>query len=516
MLRILGSTRRLCDGLSRREMLRAGGLSLLGLSAADLLRNESLAIGESTGRGFGQAKACILLYLYGAPSQLETYDPKPEAPPEIRGEFKTIESAVPGLQVCEYLPRLARVLDRATVVRSMTHPYNIHSAAYALTGVPQVDIPMELNPYDSRHWPFIGSVLDYLERRDGEKGDRNLLPERPEGCFAQTVPVPFFVPRNVGLPFQFSSRCAEFARGGPYGGFLGQAYNPIWTEFEGKSTHVVNRWRGERDVPVDDPYLGISPGDRFVLSRAAQLQPEITLDRLNRRRDLLTQFDVARRELDDHRAVQTQDRFQQMAFSLITSPAMRAALDIQQEPETLREQYGMTLFGQATLAARRLIESGSRLVTVFWDEYITANSAWDTHFDHFSRLKDELLPGLDRAFSALVLDLESRGMLDTTLVACISEHGRTPQITNSRGGGREHWSRAYGGLFAGGGVKRGAVVGRTDKHAGDVIDQPVSPKYILATIYHLLGVDPATMLVDQLGRPLPLVAKGLVVEEMVA
>ncbi|HVA46887.1 MAG TPA: DUF1501 domain-containing protein [Pirellulales bacterium] len=498
MLRILGSNRRLCDGLSRRELLRAGGLSLLGLSAADLLKHETLHAGEAAAAaGFGQAKACILLYLYGAPSQLETYDPKPDAPVEIRGEFTTIDSAVPGMQVCEYLPNLARVLDRAAVVRSMTHPYNIHSAAYALTGVPQVDIPMELNPYDSRHWPFIGSVLDYLERRD-----------RP-GLVRE-------VPGNVGLPFQFSSRCGEFARGGPYGGFLGQAYNPVWTEFEGKSTGVVNRWRGERDVPVADPYLGISPSDRLVLSRAAQLQPEITLDRLSRRRDLLAQFDLARRQLDAHAAVETQGRFQQMAFSLMTSPAVRSALDIQQEPAALREQYGMTLFGQATLAARRLIEAGSRLVTVFWDEYTTANSAWDTHFDHFTRLKDELLPGLDRAFSGLVLDLESRGMLDTTLVACISEHGRTPRITNSRGGGREHWSRAYGGLFAGGGIKRGAVVGRTDKHGGDVVDRPVSPKDILATIYHLLGVDAGTMLHDRLGRPLPLVAEGHVVREMLA
>ena len=498
MLRILGSTSRLCDGLSRRELIRAGGLSLLGLSAADLLQTENLYASEAApAGGFGQAKACILLYLYGAPSQLETYDPKLDAPVEIRGEFKAIDSAVPGLQVCEHLPNLARVLDRATVVRSMTHPYNIHSAAYALTGVPQVDIPMELNPYDSRHWPFIGSVLDYLERRDQPDLVRD-------------------VPGNVGLPFQFSSRCAEFARGGPYGGFLGQAHNPVWSEFDGKATGVVDRWRGERDVPVDDPYLGISAGDRFVLSRAAQLQPEITLDRLHRRRGLLTQFDDARRELDAHRTVQTQGRFQQMAFSLITSRAMRAALDIQQEPDSLRQQYGMTLFGQATLAARRLIESGSRLVTVFWDEYITANSAWDTHFDHFTRLKDELLPGLDRSFSALIHDLESRGMLDTTLVACISEHGRTPQITNSRGGGREHWSRAYGGLFAGGGIKRGAVVGRTDKHGGDVVDRPVSPKDVLATIYHLLGVDPDTMLHDRLGRPLPLVAEGHVVDEMLA
>ncbi|HJT34090.1 MAG TPA: DUF1501 domain-containing protein [Pirellulales bacterium] len=497
MLRVLGSSSRLCDGLSRREWLRAGGLSLLGLTAADLFKADALATESPRPEsgGFGQAKACILLYLYGAPSQLETYDPKPRAPAEVRGEFAAIDTAVPGLQVCEHLPRLAGVLDRATVVRSMTHPYNIHSAAYALTGVPHVDIPMELNPYDTRHWPFIGSVLEFLQRQKGGTASD--------------------VPDNVALPFPFSSRSPEFLRGGPYGGFLGRAYDPIWTEFEGQSSRRVNRWRGERDVDVPDPYLGITPQGRFLLSRAAQLQPEITLDRLDRRRTLLAQLDDARRRHDGQSSAGSESRFQQMAFSLITSEPVRTALDIQCEPSAVREAYGMTLFGQAALAARRLVEAGSRLVTVFWDEYVTANSAWDTHFDHFVRLKDELLPGLDHAFSALVLDLEARGLLETTLVACISEHGRTPQITNSRGGGREHWSRAYGGLFAGGGIRRGAVVGRTDKHASDVVERPVSPKDILATIYHLLGVDPATMLHDQLGRPLPLVAEAEVVREMV-
>ena len=498
MLRVLGSASRLCDGLTRRECLRAGGLGLLGLTAADILKHQSQAasIAPPAGTGFGKAKACILLYLYGAPSQLETYDPKPDAPLEIRGEFNSIETALPGVRICEHLPRLAEVLDRATIVRSMCHPYNIHSAAYALTGVPQVDIPMELNPYDTRHWPFIGSVLDYLERQS------------PAASNSGT-------PRNIALPFPFSSRCAEFQRGGPYGGFLGRTHDPVWTEFEGEATGVVNRWRGESDVPVPDPYLGITPESRFALSRAARLQPEITLDRLDRRRTLLAQLDAARRQVEGDRAVANQSRFQQMAFSLITSRSVREALDVAREPPELREHYGQTLFGQATLAARRLIEAGSRLVTVFWDEYVTANSAWDTHFDHFARLKDELLPGLDRAFSALVTDLERRGLLDSTLVACISEHGRTPRITNSRGGGREHWSRAYGGLFTGGGVRRGAVIGRTDKQAGDVVDRPVSPKDILVTMYHLLGVDPATMLHDTLGRPLPLVAEGEIVREMI-
>jgi hypothetical protein len=261
MLSILGSHRRACDGVTRREMLRAGSLGALGLGLADLLRGRATAgAAESPAPGFGKARNCIILYLYGAASQLETFDPKPEAPAEIRGEMGTIETAVPGLRICEGLPLLAAAMDRACVVRSMTHPYNIHSAAYTFTGVPHVDIPMELNPYDGRHWPFIGSVLDYLAQQ------------------ADPAAAPPAVPRNVGLPFQFSSRCGEFTRGGPYGGFLGQAYNPVWTEFEGEATRTLLHWRGDRDQPVRDPYGGITPEGRFVVSRFAQLPAEMTLD----------------------------------------------------------------------------------------------------------------------------------------------------------------------------------------------------------------------------------------------
>jgi hypothetical protein len=500
MLKVLGTTRRACDGIPRRDLLQVGGCSLLGLSAADLFRAEAQAAPATHERaaGFGQAKACIILYLYGAPSQLETYDPKPDAPIEIRGTMGSIETKLPGLRLNENLPKLAGMVDRCTVIRSMTHPYNIHSAAYSLTGVPHVDIPMELNPYDNRHWPYIGSVLDYLESQGPDAGKQH------------------DVPRSMGLPFQFSSRCREFGRAGPYGGFLGRSYDPIWTEFEGVASRDFPRWRGNSDTMVDDPYGGIREGGKFMLSTASQLPKDVTIDRLDSRRSLLEQFDAARRELGDTPSVQARDRFREMAFSLMGSEKMRTALDIRREKPELREAYGKNLFGQAVLAARRMIEAGSRLVTVFWDEIETANSAWDTHFDHYDRLKDELLPGLDSAFTALVADLEGRGLLDTTLVACISEHGRTPKIDDVRGAGRGHWSRAYGGLFAGGGVKRGQVIGKTDKYAGDVTERPVSPKHILSTIYHQLGVDHETMIKDRLGRPLPLVADGHIVREMLA
>src|SRR5205823_12160115 len=215
-------------------------------------------------------------------------------------------------------------------------------------------------------------------------------------------------------------------------------------------------------------------------------------------------------------AGQNLDRYRDMAYSLIGSERIQTALDLAREPMGLRETYGMTIFGQAALAARRLVEAGSRFVSVFWDEYGLAGSGWDTHWEHYPRLKNELMPGLDMAFSGLIRDLDSRGMLDETLVLCLSEHGRTPTLQNVNGGGRDHWSRAYSCLFAGGGIARGRVVGKTDKHAGSVVERPVSPKDVLATVYHLLGIDPHTTLTDRTGKPVPLVAEGEVVADMLA
>src|SRR5205807_4374003 len=218
MLRILGSPKKLCSGWTRRDMLQGGALGFFGLGLSDYFRRSELQAApaqKGKGKHFGRAKSCILHHLYGSPSQIETVDMKPNAPLEIRGEFKSIRSNLPGLDVCELLPNLAKVMDRTAVVRSMTHPYPIHGVAYALTGVPQIDIPMELNPHDSRHWPFVGSVVDHVLRSRKEKTSA-----RP-------------VPDNIGLPFPFSSqRVGEVPRAGPYAAFLGGAYNPIWTEFK--------------------------------------------------------------------------------------------------------------------------------------------------------------------------------------------------------------------------------------------------------------------------------------------
>ncbi|MBY0233157.1 MAG: DUF1501 domain-containing protein [Gemmataceae bacterium] len=462
MLRILGSRTRLCDRVTRREALVAG----LALPAV-------LGAASSGGpASFGKARACVILHLYGSPPQHETFDPKPDAPSDVRGLLNPIATSVPGLRIGEHLPRTAARMDKVALVRSMTHPYPIHGVAYALSGVPKIDVPMELNPRDGRHWPYIGSVLDRLAR--GRKS----------------------VPTHAALPWKFSSRAEPFRRAGPYGGFLGAGYDPVWAEFQGKAT-------------AGDPHRGIDPECRFQVTPPGQ---PITLDRLDRRRSLLEQLAAARKALPDTGF----DRQQAQALELMTSSRLAAALDVRREPGKVRARYGHTLFGQSCLTARRMVEAGVKLVTVFWDEFKEANSAWDTHVRQWSRLKDDLCPGFDHAYSALLDDLAERGMLDSTLVLVTTEHGRTPKLNKEPGGGREHWSGAYCNLLAGGGIKAGAVLGSTDREAGFPREHPVSPKDVLATMYHLLGVPAGTHLADREGRPQELAPGGQVLRRIIA
>ncbi len=509
MLRILGSPQRLCDGWTRREMLRAGGLGMLGLSLTDFFRLQAASERPAPARGFGKAKSCILLYLYGSPSQLETFDPKPDAPLEVRGELKSIRSSLPGADVGELLPNVAKVMDKVTVLRSLTHPYPIHGAAYALTAVPEIDVAMELSPRDPRHWPFLGSVVEYVDQQ--RRGGRRA----PEvwGRIAPNAAVP----GNLALPFPFSTRrTGEVHRAGPYAAFLGSAFNPIWTTFRGTATVRTTKTLLEQKLDVAEPYMGISPESRFAVTTGDHDTGTVTLDRLDKRRSLIEQFDRGRRDLGSTDAGRSFDRHRARALDLIHSARVREALELGHEPRSLRERYGMTLFGQGCLTARRLVEAGSRFVSVFWDEYGLAGSAWDTHWQHYPRMKDELCPGFNRALSGLLVDLDSRGLLDETLVVCVSEHGRTPKITSGNGGGRDHWSRAYSAVLAGGGVARGKVIGKTDKIAGDVVERPISPKDVQATAYHLLGIDPQMTIENRLGQPVHLVPGGSVIAEALA
>lgn len=500
MLRVLGTARQLCDGVSRRDLLQVGGSSIGGLSLAQLMSQEATASTvRSSEYGFGKAKNCIVLFLYGSPSQLETFDMKPHAPVEIRGTMQAIPSSLPGLDVCEHLPNLAQVMDRTTVIRSVTHPFPLHGVAFAMTGVPAIDVSMELNPREERHHPYFGSCVEYYDRiaRGGRPAD--------------TV-------QNVAFPFPFSSKRSDQPfRAGPYGAFLGAAANPIWTEFTGQATKTVRKARPGFEYIGPEPYLGCTTDSHFRLA-ATDALPDMTVDRIGRRKSLVAQFEDARRDIDQTREGGVYGKYQQLAYNVIGSTKVRDALDIRTEDPRVRDRYGMTLFGQSCLAARRMIESGTRLVSVFWDEFGLAGDAWDTHYEHFPRMVDQLLPGLDKALSGLILDLEERGMLDDTLVVLMSEHGRTPRIqSNVSGGGRDHWSRAYSSLFVGGGVKRGHVVGATDQIASDVTERPISPKSLLATMYHLLGIMPHNVIHDPRGTEYPLLPENAeVIQEIIA
>ena len=498
MLRVLGSQKNLCDGVSRRDFIQAGALGGLGLTLPDFLRNSargSEAANKPHDKHFGKAKSCILLFLYGSPSQLELADMKPDAPVEIRGELKSIRSTLPGCDVCELLPHTSRVMHNVTVARSVTHKYPIHGVAYATSSIPEIDVAMELSPHDGRHWPFIGSVVSHLERRKN-------------AAAAMKKPVP----DNIALPFPFSSqRTGEVHRAGPYAAFLGNAFNPLFTSFQGQANKKITKTLTDRTIEFDEPYVGTTPESYFAIG--SEGAADITLDRMNLRESLKDQFEVARTSRAKLSS-DSSDPYREMAFSMLGSEKLKHALDVRREPGKVRENYGHMLFGQGCLAARRLVEAGSKFVTVFWDEFGLAGSGWDTHWEHYPRMRKELMPGFDRGFSGLIADLEQRGMLDDTLVVVLSEHGRTPKISKERGGGRDHWSQAYSALFAGGGIARGKVVGKTDSIGGTVADRPVSPKDALATIYHLLGYDLETTLTDRTTRPVPLVPNGQVVREL--
>jgi hypothetical protein len=441
---------RLCDGISRREWLRVGGLGALGLSLPTLL---AAGEGRSAAGSFGRAKNVLFLWLQGGPPQHETFDPKPDAPAEIRGEFKPIQTNVPGIRFCELMPRTAAVADKLAVVRALCTHSDLHDASgyWVLTGRKYVgQESRRISPAD---WPYLGSVVKMLKP-------------------SKTLPAY----TSVWLPDVMRLN-DNVMPAGQTAGFLGK------------------RWEPQR--VICDPS---SPG--FGVEGLA-LPPEMTPLRLTGRRKLREQLESHFDKAERGAALADYDRHARDAFGLISSGKARAAFDLSKEPKRLRERYGLNKWGQSLILGRRLIEAGARLVHVNWpreggDEAV-ANPLWDTHAQNADRLQDVLCPMFDIGFTALIEDLDSRGMLAETLVVAVGEFGRTPKINNQ--GGRDHWGHVFSCALAGAGISGGQVYGASDKLGAYPRDGKMEPQDLTATIVHLLGIDHHAMFPDATGRP---------------
>ena len=457
------------SGLSRRELLTTGGAGLLGLSLPQILTAES----QTPTLGHGRAKSVIFLFLFGGPSQYETFDLKPDAPAEIRGPFLPIGCRTPGLLIGEHLPKLANVSDKFCVVRSMTHDFNDHSGGghYIQTGrkwhVP-VGGGFLATPED---WPSIGSVVEYLDQQTPGGRDREL-------------PSYAVVPNWLGK----LQESGQYRRPGQYAGWLGRSFNPLTTSVNKKNLNDNPYWRNCSDEELTFSLEGLSP--------------EVSLQTLQTRVSLLDQFEQSRQQLQSSQPYE-QDPIRRRALALVTSDKTRSALDLQQEPAQLRDRYGRHLFGQSCLMARRLVEAGTRFVTVHYD--CVDGYSWDSHRNS-DDVKKHLLPTFDQACAALLGDLDDRGLLDDTLVVAIGEMGRTPKANAQWG--RDHWSTLFPALLAGAGIQGGTTYGSSDRQGAYPKDHPVSPEDLAATLYWALGISPDIMLPDRLGRPTPMIDGG--------
>ena len=451
MFSIMGESSLTRHGMTRREWLRVGGLGLGGLTLADLLRSDGRAgLGDPQ---FGRAKNVIFLWLQGGPPQHETFDPKPEAPAEIRGEFGSIATNVPGIRISELLPRTATIADKYAIVRSLVTGSNLHSASgyYVLTGYPyKGPNPRQITPTD---WPYFGSLVKMLK------------PSRRLPAYS-TVWLPDVMRLNDNVQ-----------PAGQTAGFLGMKWEP---------EKVV--WNPSRpDAQID----------KF------KLPPDVSKLRLHARQSLLGQVDKHFQTLHRDKLIEAQDRFAQEAFSVLTTGRALAAFDIDREPQRTRDRYGSSKWGQCALLARRLVEAGVRLVHVNWvreeGDNAVSNPMWDTHALNADRLQDVLCPQFDIGFTALIEDLGQRGLLDETLVVAVGEFGRTPKINAN--GGRDHWGNVSSFVMAGAGIRTAQVVGRTDSIAGHPVADKVTPEELTATIFHLLGIGHDVMFRDRAQRP---------------
>lgn len=481
MLSISGPAARLCDGTTRRELLRVGGLGMLGLTLPGVMRLQSAGAGELAADGVGKAetakaglpgynkaKNVILIFLQGGPSHIDLWDPKPNAPDNIRGEFKPIETKTPGLIFGEHMPKLAKITDKLTMIHSMSYTpaglFNHTAAIYQmLTGYTpdKVSPTGQLEPPSPADYPNVGCNVTKLKPSQ----------------------VPMFPFVQLPRPLQESNVIGKAGTAG----FLGKAYDPY--------------------------YLFQDPAEKLNLDDLT-LRPEVPELRLKRRGTLLESVTGAMPELERATNSFALDTYQQRAFDLVMSGRARKAFNLELEDPRTRERYGKHTFGQSVLLARRLIEAGTRFVQVNWPSVANGDpnsTAWDTHAANFRPLKELHCPKLDGALSSLIEDLDGRGLLDETLVVAIGEFGRSPRMGVSTSGngnapdGRDHWPYCYTACIAGAGIRRGAVHGKSDDQASSPIESPVHPTQILATIYHTLGIDPLTIMYNHLNQPRELV-----------
>lgn len=455
MFSMLGQAPRTCERLSRREWLTLGTLS------ATATQSRAVRSAEDQPRGFGRAKRCIVLFLFGGPAHQDTFDLKPQAPREVRGEFQPIATSLPDVTISEHLPLLSQRVHQFAQLRAVTHPDNTHTVAmhYMLTGMRHPR--PATNPQNAADdFPCFGAVMNYLSQQRN-RSERSPFP----GGISLNSPANQVSANNHIFP-------------GFFAGTLGQGYDPLFVS-------------QSPDQPDFQPFTAIAPRQR-MLDRAS-LNRSLQAPTTN-----LSAYPVQDWERAYHRAV-----------GLLTSNTVQTAFDLSQESAGLRESYGSTPFGQGCLLARRLTEAGVPLVTVNWQR---DDACWDTHADNFNLHKNKLLPNFDRGFSALLDDLSDRGLLEETLVVVLSEFGRTPAINSNAG--RDHWAACNTVLLAGGGVPGGLIHGASDAVAAYPSRNPVSPEDLAATIYHLLGVDAETPLPTPDGRR-QVVSAGEVIQELI-
>ena len=430
-----------CDGISRRNFLHLGLLGSFGLSVADLFRLQAKSDADAA------PKSCILIWLDGGPSHLDTFDPKPDAPSEVRSTFKAISTAVPGIQICEHLPRTAQAMKEIALIRSLTHELGNHDtgARFLLTGN---------RPTPALEYPSLGSLV-----------------AREAGGAAA-------MPLYVAIPNDSVGGNSNAAKSG---------YLP-------RSFSAFNI--GNDPAKVRDLHL-----------------PEgVSFARSDRRREMLEKMDAFSRGVEESPVTAGRHAFYEQAYRLLSSPEAKSAFDLSAEKAAVREKYGHGRIGAGCLLARRLIEAGTRFVTV-------VDTGWDHHNQIFRELPDSRFPGsgklptLDRAYAALIEDLRERGLLESTLVVMMGEFGRTPKINSL--GGRDHWPRAGFVCLAGGGVRGGQVIGATNPHGETPADRPVSPQDLAFTILKLLGVNPSQELMTPSGRPVRILQEGRFISELV-